>query len=270
MRQLKHHEKKLLKKVNFFSYKKENNVREIKILRRYHIQDREDYVKYNKIVGHVTELVRRLKALDSKDPFRMNLTDQLLDKLYMAGVVPTKKGLAVCDKLAASSLCRRRLPVVMVRLHMSETLREAVTLIEQGHVRVGPDVVTDPAFLVTRPLEDFITWTDSSKIKRKVRAAWPDRTARWRIMLPRIMRYTGTSPNGIRPPLQPATLQKGAGWSRVDSVSLELPDEGTRRRAFASLSHADLPVCCFADLSAPPAQVMRYNDKLDDYDLLDL
>ena len=78
---------------------------------------------------------------------------------------------------AASSLSRRRLPVVRVRLHMSETLREAVTLIEQGHVRVGPDVVTDPAFLVTRPLEDFITWTDSSKIKRKVRAAWPDRTA---------------------------------------------------------------------------------------------
>jgi len=50
---------------------------------------------------------------------------------------------------------------------------------------------------------------------------------------------------------------------------LELPDEGTRRRAFASLSHADLLVRC-ADLSAPPAQVMRYNDKLDDYDLLDL
>jgi len=168
MRQLKHHEQKLLKKVNFFSYKKENNVREIKILRRYHIQDREDYVKYNKIVGHVTELVRRIKALDTKDPFRMNLTDQLLDKLYTGGIVPTKKGLAVCDKLSASSLCRRRLPVVMVRLHMSETLREAVTFIEQGHIRVGPDVVTDPAFLVTRPLEDFITWTDSSKIKRKV------------------------------------------------------------------------------------------------------
>eukprot|EP01048_Picozoa_sp_COSAG05_P031686 COSAG05_NODE_11708_length_500_cov_1.411471_1_plen_83_part_10 len=82
MRQLKFHEQKLLKKVNFFSYKKENNVREIKILRRYHIQDREDYVKYNKIVGHVTELVRRLKAIDQTDPFRMNLTDQLLDKLY--------------------------------------------------------------------------------------------------------------------------------------------------------------------------------------------
>jgi U3 small nucleolar ribonucleoprotein protein IMP3 len=144
-------------------------VREIKILRRYHIQDREDYLKYNKIVGHVTELVTKLKALESHDPFRMNLTDQLLEKLYTVGAIPTKKSLGVCDKLSASAICRRRLPVVLCRIKMAETLREAVTFVEQGHIRVGPDVVTDPAFLVTRPLEDFITWTDSSKIKRKVR-----------------------------------------------------------------------------------------------------
>lgn len=40
---------------------------------------------------------------------------------------------------------RRRLPVVMVRLKMSETLTEATTYIEQGHVRVGPHAVTDAA-----------------------------------------------------------------------------------------------------------------------------
>ena len=87
---------------------------------------------------------------------------------------------------------RRRLPVVLVRLKMSETLKEAVTFVEQGRkciltidfcrllccafegvhaalycadIRVGPEVVTDPAFLVTRSLEDFVTWTDSSKIR---------------------------------------------------------------------------------------------------------
>jgi hypothetical protein len=38
----------------------------------------------------------------------------------------------------------------------------------QGHIRVGPDTVTDPAFLVTRNMEDFVTWVDTSKIKRKV------------------------------------------------------------------------------------------------------
>ena len=59
--------------------------------------------------------------------------------------------------------------------------------IEQGHVRVGPDTITDPAFLVTRcvsrsaerhferlgsryllnrHMEDFVTWVDTSKLKR--------------------------------------------------------------------------------------------------------
>jgi U3 small nucleolar ribonucleoprotein protein IMP3 len=35
-------------------------------------------------------------------------------------------------------------------------------------VRVGTDVVTDPAYLVTRNMEDFVTWVDSSKIKRNI------------------------------------------------------------------------------------------------------
>ena len=57
---------------------------------------------------------------------------------------------------------------MLVHLKYAEHLTEAVTYIEQGHIRVGPDTITDPAFLVTRNMEDFITWVDSSKIKRKV------------------------------------------------------------------------------------------------------
>lgn len=51
---------------------------------------------------------------------------------------------------------------------MSENLKHATQLIEQGHVRVGPEVVKDPAFLVSRNLEDFVTWVDGSKIKEHV------------------------------------------------------------------------------------------------------
>jgi len=43
-----------------------------------------------------------------------------------------------------------------------------VTFVEQGHVRVGPETVTDPAYLVTRGMEDFVSWVDTSKVKRKV------------------------------------------------------------------------------------------------------
>lgn len=56
----------------------------------------------------------------------------------------------------------------MVRLKMAENMKAAVTLIEGGHVRVGPEVVTDPAYMVTRLLEDYVTWVDTSKIKRTV------------------------------------------------------------------------------------------------------
>ena len=41
-------------------------------------------------------------------------------------------------------------------------------LVEAGHVRVGPEAVSDPAFHVTRAAEDFVTWVDASRVKRKV------------------------------------------------------------------------------------------------------
>jgi ribosomal protein S4 len=63
---------------------------------------------------------------------------------------------------------------------------QAAKFIEQGHVRVGPDTITDPAYLVTRyaldahislvvfltvlcrHMEDFVTWVDTSKLKRTI------------------------------------------------------------------------------------------------------
>lgn len=52
-------------------------------------------------------------------------------RLFNMGVLPTKKSLVQVEKLATAAFCRRRLSVVMVRLKMAETLREACTFIEQ-------------------------------------------------------------------------------------------------------------------------------------------
>jgi U3 small nucleolar ribonucleoprotein protein IMP3 len=46
MRKLKHHEKKLLKRVNFLEWKREGGHRENMVMRRYHITGRDDYKKY--------------------------------------------------------------------------------------------------------------------------------------------------------------------------------------------------------------------------------
>jgi len=168
MRKLKYHEHKLLKKVDFLQWNREHNLRELQVMRRYHIQDRDDYKKYNKIVGMITKLTNVLRKLDAKDETRIQITDQLLEKLYNMGVLPSKKSLAQTEKLSTASFCRRRLAVVMVRLKMAETMKEACTFVEQGHVRVGPETITDPAYHVTRSMEDFVTWVDTSKIRRKV------------------------------------------------------------------------------------------------------
>jgi hypothetical protein len=105
---------------------------------------------------------------------------QLLEKAYNMGLIPTKKSLALMERIGPSAfcrydwwacaegknlirgpvvcstlfaavkglvfmdlcdcccVCRRRLPVVMVRLKMSETLKEAVTFIEQVHPLTCP------------------------------------------------------------------------------------------------------------------------------------
>ena len=78
MRKLKFHEKKLLKKVNFFDWKSTSNVREAKILRRYHIQRREDYHNYSKIVGRIQKMTDRLKKLPRANKTRIEFTQRVL------------------------------------------------------------------------------------------------------------------------------------------------------------------------------------------------
>ena len=58
MRQLKHHEQRLLRKVSLYSWKNEHNIRVAKVMRRYHIQNREDYEAYTKIAGMVKKVSR--------------------------------------------------------------------------------------------------------------------------------------------------------------------------------------------------------------------
>merc|ERR1711900_47016 len=63
VRKLKHHEQKLLRKVDFTTYKSDNNHRDAAVIRRYNIQKPADYAKYNRICGSLKQLAHRLAAL---------------------------------------------------------------------------------------------------------------------------------------------------------------------------------------------------------------
>ncbi|KAG2241122.1 hypothetical protein Bca52824_090409 [Brassica carinata] len=123
MRKLKFHEKKIIRKTNFLEWKREGGHRENLITNRYHMG----------LCRMMQKQTNVMKQMDPTDPFRIQMTDLLLETLYNMGTV-------------------------LVHLKYAEHLTEAVAYIEQGHIRVGPDTITDPAFLVTRNMEDFITW----------------------------------------------------------------------------------------------------------------
>jgi U3 small nucleolar ribonucleoprotein protein IMP3 len=103
-------------------------------MRRYHLQKRSDYQSYARIVGQITKLANKLSLLPPNSAVRKDLADKLVEKVYAMGIVPVKTGLSVCEKISVSAFCRRRLAIVMMRLRMSETIKEAVTLIEQGYL----------------------------------------------------------------------------------------------------------------------------------------
>lgn len=169
VRKLKYHEQKLLKKVDLYNYKQDNNHREADVIQRYQLTNRSDYHSYNKIVGKLKQVTRKLALLEPNDPFRIRHEQLLLEKLYAMGLLPTTSKIsAIENKLTVSSLCRRRIGVMMVKFHMAQNVADANKFVRQGHVRVGNKVITDPAYLLTRNLEDYLTWVDDSKIKKNV------------------------------------------------------------------------------------------------------
>lgn len=170
VRKLKYHEQKLLRRLDLVNWEASGgNLAEVRALRRYRVGRREDYVHYKALARDVRALARRLRDLGpASAAFRARCAAALLEKLHGLGLVNSRHSLAVCESLSAAAFCRRRLPCLLVKLRMAQNLRHAVTFVEQGHVRVGPEVVTDPALLVPRAVEDFITWVDASRLRQKV------------------------------------------------------------------------------------------------------
>ena len=116
-------------------------------MRRYHIQDREDYHKYvssidmfffvpltlgryNKLCGSLRSFAHRISLLPAQDPFRSRMEDQLLSKLYDMGVLNTSAKLSdVENKLTVAAFCRRRLGVFMCMSKMVETVSAVSNLL---------------------------------------------------------------------------------------------------------------------------------------------
>ena len=134
VRKLKHHEQKLLRKVDFVTYKSDGGHRDAQVVRRYAISKPSDYTKYNHICGSLRRLAHQLAALEPADPVRHKHEALLLEKLYDMGILGAAgsggrgKLSEVENKITVSAMCRRRLGVVMTRLRMADNLQAVSAL----------------------------------------------------------------------------------------------------------------------------------------------
>jgi len=169
LRKLKHHEKKLLKKVDFFDFKCANSQHEAMIMRKYGVDSRETYHKYRILGQQIEKIVHELKHLKDDDEFRLRTTKLLLQKLKYLGVLTEGVALRELDQLSTASILRRRLCFILKHNKMANDLEHAKQIIKQGHIRVGKTIISDPDFLVPPHMEDVVTWKVTSKYRAAVK-----------------------------------------------------------------------------------------------------
>jgi U3 small nucleolar ribonucleoprotein protein IMP3 len=166
-RRLKYHEHKLLRQHDFLQYE-QDLWHEPYCIQKYHLQDREDYRRYLRLTGLIRGLLGHLRFLPASSNVRIQVTAELTKRMHDMGLIADPTGLAEVDKVGVEAFCKRRLPSLMVRMRMAGNCKIASDFVEHGHVRIGTTQVRDPAFLVPRSLDDFITWTDGSKIRQHI------------------------------------------------------------------------------------------------------
>lgn len=169
MRSLRHHEAKLLKRASLYDWKGEHSISDHVILRRNGISERKELLVYRRTIAKIHEMVRLLIQLPQDNRIRIELTRRLIRVLYDMGVINNINAtLLDLRDIKSQAFLDRRLPCIMLRLKMAESIEDAVRYVRQGHVRVGPNVVSEPSHHVVRAHEDFVTWTNNSTIKRKI------------------------------------------------------------------------------------------------------
>ncbi|EPR79714.1 S4-like ribosomal protein [Spraguea lophii 42_110] len=162
MRKLRYHEQRLLRKLNFTNWPI-SNAHEQQTLSKYYIEHKETYYHYKKLVSLIKKISTQI-VLQNKN--KAPITNTLINRLYNLNLIKNKK-LVDCHKIQISNFCERRLPVVLLRNKMVQNLKDAVRYVQQGHVKIGNNIIRDDNYLVDGNTEAIVQW-NKGKIKSTI------------------------------------------------------------------------------------------------------
>ncbi|MDI6826012.1 MAG: 30S ribosomal protein S4 [Candidatus Aenigmarchaeota archaeon] len=135
--------------------KKEND-----LMKTYGLTKKREIWKAESILRSFRRRARSLAAKRDKNQEKI-----LIDKLYRMGLLENGANLDVVLSLTAENLLERRLQTFVSKKNLANTIKHARQLITHGHIAVDGRKIIYPSFIVTRELEDKISFYKGSDLK---------------------------------------------------------------------------------------------------------
>jgi len=139
---------------------KERMDKEDQLMKVFGLRRKREIWKAESILRSFRRRARNLAAKRDKEEEKV-----LLDKLHKMGLLGKNAGLDDVLSLMVENLLERRLQTVVLKKNMANTPKQARQLITHGHIAIEGRRTIYPSFIVTRDLEDKISFYKGSSIK---------------------------------------------------------------------------------------------------------
>merc|ERR1712046_489956 len=158
------------------SYDKERLDAELKLIGTYGLKNKREIWRVGLILSKVRAVARQLLTLEERDPQRIFQGQALMRRMIRYGILDEdKQRLDYVLALKIEDFLERRLQTLVHKCGLAKSTHHARVLIRQKHIRVGPQIVDIPSFMVRVESQPHIEFSLSSpfgggrpgRVKRK-------------------------------------------------------------------------------------------------------
>jgi len=136
--------------------------KEKELMKKYGLRRKREIWRAEAILRNFRRRARELAAKKDKEAEKI-----LLDKLYRLGLLEKNATLDDVLSLTVEDILERRLQTMVFKKNLANTPKHARQLIVHGHIAVDGRRTIYPSFLVTRELEDKISFYKDSPLAKK-------------------------------------------------------------------------------------------------------
>ncbi|MEM3382050.1 MAG: 30S ribosomal protein S4 [Candidatus Bathyarchaeia archaeon] len=127
---------------------------ELKLIGEYGLRNKRELWRCHTILSRIRGIARSLLGKSGEEKVR--LEKEFLQSLTRRGILPENATLDHVLDLSIKDILERRLQTLTYRKGLARTIHQARQLISHGHIKIGPNRVYSPSYLVPKAHEQHI------------------------------------------------------------------------------------------------------------------